>query len=171
MAKDEEYSKDSNDAEAILAYYRVDKLFQTLLPAVGSSSNELTSTSTTISCRLPFLLFSSFFIQFHQVWGLGESKKPNATFTPLCLQPYTWQLMDNRALLPSRSEWRNYKMAVRIRCILEIMWLNTGDQVIKYRRASPVLGLEGYSLPTPFGSQTLSSGWGEKGERKEGPGE
>ena len=33
---------------------------------------------TTISCRLPFLSFSSFFLQ-HQVRGLGESKEPSAT--------------------------------------------------------------------------------------------
>ena len=35
MAKDKEYNKDSHDAEAILAYYLVDKPFQTLLPAVA----------------------------------------------------------------------------------------------------------------------------------------
>ena len=53
-----------------------------LLPAVatlGSSSNELTSTSTTISCRLPFLSFGSFFLQSHQVWGLRKSKEASAT--------------------------------------------------------------------------------------------
>ena len=52
------------------------------LPAVatlGSSSNELTSTSTTISCRLPFLSFGSFFLQSRQVWGLRESKEASAT--------------------------------------------------------------------------------------------
>ena len=82
MAKGEEYNKDSHDAEAILAHYRVDKTIQTVLLAVatlGNSSNELTSTSTTISCRLPFLSFRSFFLQYHQVWGLGESKEPSAT--------------------------------------------------------------------------------------------
>ena len=52
-----------------------------LLPAVatlGSSSNELTSTSTTISCRLPFLSFGSFFLQSHQR-GLRKSKEASAT--------------------------------------------------------------------------------------------
>ena len=77
-----------------------------LLPVVatlGSSSNEPTYTSTTISCRLPFLLFSNFFLHHHQVWGLRESKEPGATAfhaSPLTADT----LMDICALLPSESE-------------------------------------------------------------------
>ena len=105
MAKGEEYSKDSHDAESILAHYRIDKPFKQLLLAVatlGSSSNEL---STTISCRLPFLSFSSFFLQFIK-FGASENRKNRALlpFMPLRLQPFTRQLMDIRALLPSGSE-------------------------------------------------------------------
>ena len=53
-----------------------------LLPAVatlGSSSNKLTSTSTTISCCFPFLSFGTFSLQSHQVWGLRELKAASAT--------------------------------------------------------------------------------------------
>ena len=79
-----------------------------LSPAVatlGSSSNELTSTSTTISCRLPFLSFGSFFLQSHQVWDLRKSKEASATaFHVSLLTVVIWQLMDIHALLPSGSE-------------------------------------------------------------------
>ena len=51
MAKGEEHSEYTHDAEVILAHYRVDKPFN-LLPAVaslGSTISELTSTNPTMT--------------------------------------------------------------------------------------------------------------------------
>ena len=50
-----------------------------LLPVVVSSSNELISTNPTIHCCLTFVSFDCFVLQSHQVWGLGELNKTNAT--------------------------------------------------------------------------------------------
>ena len=92
-----------------------------LLPAVatlGSSSNEPTSTSTTISCRLPFLSFSGFSCNLIK-FGPSDNQKNWVLlpFMSLRLQPYTRQLMDICAFLPSGSEWRNHKMVPQIRSI------------------------------------------------------
>ena len=76
------------------------------------------STSITISCCVSFPLFSSFSYNLIKFGALENQKNQTLLpFMPLHLQPYKQQLIDIRALLPSGSEWRNYKMAAWIRFI------------------------------------------------------
>ena len=56
-----------------------------------------------MSFCLPFVSFDSLFIQFPQVWGLGESKEPNATSSHI--HPYIQQLMHGHSCTFAIQKW------------------------------------------------------------------